>query len=146
MVAYMTLKAYYRRDLALAQLETALSLYVERKDLSSVITLAGAADEVFGKMLYDAGDESSLNSLKKAVAAIHMHLYGEPGDPIQIANRANLAKNSLKHWDQGDSEIIKLDLNVEACDMLNRAIDNYWNLEQKLSPAMEAFQRTNLVV
>jgi hypothetical protein len=32
-------------------------------------------------------------------------------------------------------------LDVEAQDMLNRAIDNYWSLEQKLTPAMERFQR-----
>lgn len=140
----MTLRAYYRRDLALAQLETALRLFGERKDLASVITLAGAADEIFGKLLTISGGESSLASLTKAVAAIHKHLYGEPGDPTQIASRANLARNSLKHWHKGDPEIIKFDLEVEARDMLNRAIDNYWNLEQELSPSMEAFQRESL--
>jgi hypothetical protein len=141
----MTLRAYYRRDLALAQLETALRLFGERKDLASVITLAGAADEIFGKLLTASGGESSLASLTKAVAAIHEHLYGEPGNPAQIARRANLARNSLKHWDEGDAEIIKFDLEVEASDMLNRAIDNYWSLEKKLSPAMEAFQRETFV-
>lgn len=37
--------------------------------------------------------------------------------------------------------IIKLDLAQEATDMLFRAIDNYWALNESLTPAMEQFQR-----
>ena len=137
----MTVRAYYRTELALSQLETALRLFAEGKEFASVITLAGAADEVFGKFLAATGRENSLESLKRSVGEIHMKLYGEATPPKQIADRANRARNSLKHWDNGDPEIIKLDLRVEACDLLYRAIDNYWALETKLSPAMEAFQR-----
>jgi hypothetical protein len=137
----MAVRAYYRTDLALSQLETALRLFAEGKEFASVITLAGAADEVFGKFLAAAGRENSLESLKRAVGEIHLKLYGEPTPPQQIAERANRARNSLKHWDKGDSEIVKLALDVEACDLLIRAIDNYWALEGKLTPSMEAFQR-----
>ena len=137
----MTVRAYYRTDLARSQLDTALRLFAEGKDFASVITLAGAADEIFGKFLAAAGRENSLESLKRSVGEIHMKLYGEPTPPRQIADRANRARNSLKHWDQGDPEIIKLDLRVEACDLLYRAIDNYWALEAKLTSAMEEFQR-----
>lgn len=140
----MTLRSYYRNDLALSQLETALSLYFAAQDYASVVTLAGAADEVFGKLLTAAGKESSLESLKKAVCAIHERLYGEPTPPKQIADRANSAKNSLKHWDEGDPMLVKFDLEQEAKDMLFRAIDNYWLLEETLSPAMEKFQREAL--
>ncbi len=135
----MAIRAYYRDDLALSQLETALSLFFEGKDFASVVTLAGAADEVFGKFLSAEGKESSLETLKIAGAKIHEWLYGEPGNPQQIANRANLAKNSIKHWDIEQPVIIKLDLKQEAKDMLSRAIDNYWLLKETLSPAMEKF-------
>lgn len=137
----MSVRAHYRIDLALSQLETALRLFEEGREYASAITLAGAADEVFGKFLAATGRETSLESLKRAVGEIHMNLYGEVTPPKQIADRANRAKNSLKHWDHGDPEIVKLDLQVEARDLLHRAIDNYWALETKLSPAMEAFQR-----
>lgn len=140
----MPIRADYREDLALQQLETALRLFFEGSDFASVVTLAGAADEVFGKLLFAAGKENSLESLKKAVAAIHERLYGEPGNPTEIANRANLAKNSLKHWDIGQPLIVKLDLRQEAKDMLFRAIDNYWMLKETLSPAMERFQRESV--
>jgi hypothetical protein len=140
----MPIRADYREDLALTQLETALRLFFEGSDFASVVTLAGAADEIFGKLLSAAGKENSLESLKKAVAAIHQRLYGEPGNPTEIASRANRAKNSLKHWDIGQPLIVKLDLEQEAKDMLFRAIDNYWMLKETLSPAMERFQRESM--
>ena len=134
-------RAYYREDLVLQQLQTALRLYFEGSDLASVITLAGAADEVLGKLLDASGQPSSLETLKTAVLAIHEKLYGEAGNPKHIADRANNARNSLKHWDEGQPTIICLDLAQEASDMLFRAIDNYWLLKQELTPEMERFQR-----
>lgn len=106
----MTVRAHYHDDLALAQLETALRLFHEGDDFASVITLAGAADEIFGKLLASSGRENSLEVMKKAVAAIHQKLFGEPIEPTDIASRANRAKNSLKHWDKGQPLIVKLDL------------------------------------
>jgi len=120
-------------------LETALQLYFEKRDPGSIITLAGAADEIFGKLLKRAGRDSSLSSLIAAVTEIQGRLFGEAQEPKRIADRANLARNSLKHI--GDTELVKLDLETEAQDMLNRAIDNYFSLEQTLTPAMERFQR-----
>ena len=140
----MPIRADYREVLALTQLETALRLFFEGSDFASVVTLAGAADEIFGKLLSAAGKENSLESLKKAVEALHQRLYGEPGNPTEIASRANRAKNSLKHWDIGQPLIVKLDLEQEARDMLFRAIDNYWMLKETLSPAMERFQRESM--
>ena len=137
----MPVRAYYREDLALAQLQTALQLYFDSKERGSVITLAGAADEIFGKLLAAAGRDSSLKSLITAVAEIQEKLFGEAVEPKQIADRANAARNSLKHWNIGDTEIVQFDLETEARDMLNRAIDNYWMLKQKLTPEMERFQR-----
>lgn len=140
----MPIRAYYLEDLAFKQLETSLRLYFEGVDFASVVTLAGAADEIFGKLLSATGKESSIESLKKAVAAIHQRLYGEPGNLSEIAKRANRAKNRLKHWDTGQSQIVKLDLEQEAKDMMFWAIDNYWLLKETLSPAMERFQRDSM--
>jgi len=137
----VTVRAYYREDLALQQLETALRLYGEGTDFASVITLAATADEIFGQLLRASGRESSLDELSKAVVAIQKKLYGETTSVGDVAWRANRARNSLKHWNVGDTEIVKFDLAEEAVDMLSRAIDNYWMLKETLSPAMEAFER-----
>ena len=126
--------------MALAQLETALRLYFERQDYYSVIALAGAADEIFGQLLAAQGKEPSIESIKKAVVAIYQRLNGGSIDPSKIAQRANFARNALKHWNKGQPLIVEFDPLEEARDMLTRAIDNYWALEQSLSPAMERFQ------
>ena len=137
----MTEQAYDKECIALAQLETALRLFNEGQDYFSVVTLAGAADEILGKLLSALGRDTSLESLTKASMAIHKHLFGEAGDKKGFANRANRARNALKHLNSGGSPTITLDIRQEAVDMLNRAIDNYWDLKSSLTPAMTAFSR-----
>lgn len=133
--------AYDKECIALAQLETALRLFTEGQDLFSAITLAGAADEILGKLVTSRGGESALNSLTNASAAIHQHLFGEHGDRKGFADRANLARNALKHLEAGGMPTVNLDLRQEAVDLLNRAVANYWTLKTSLTPAMEAFSR-----
>ncbi len=137
----MPVQSYSKQCIALAQLETALWLFSEEHELYSVITLAGAAEEILGKLVSREGRDNSLESIKKAVAAIHQHLFSESIDASAIADRANRARNALKHLDAGGSPTVALDLRQEAIDILNRAIDNYWILEQILTPAMESFVR-----
>ena len=56
--------------IAKEQLETALRLYFEQRDYYSAITLAGAAEEILGKMLNHNGEENLLNSLVAAAVDI----------------------------------------------------------------------------
>jgi hypothetical protein len=137
----VAVQGHDRKCMALTQLETALRLYFERQDYYSVVALAGAADEIFGQLLTAKGLDCSIETIKKSVAAIHEHLTGNDLASSAIVDRANLARNALKHWSPGQPLIVLVDSLEEAKDMLNRAIDNYWALEQQLSPAMERFQR-----
>lgn len=141
----MTTQTYDCRCIALTQLETALRLYVEGEDYFSVITLAGNADEIFGKILKAKGIESSFEVTKKTVVAIHQHLFGEKLAESVASDRANRTKNAIKHG-IGGLPTATFDAYEEAKDMLNRAIDNYWLLEQWLTPAMEKFQRATISV
>ena len=140
----VTIRDYWIEDAALAQLEVALRLYFggEEKDFLSVITLAGAAEEIFGTLLRDKGVKNSIEQIKEAVQAISkkVSLDGNPMTQSQAADRANRARNRLKHWNKDtDKLLFKLDPAEEARDMLNRAIDNYWMLKQDLTPAMKQF-------
>ena len=126
--------------MALTQLETALRLYFEGVDYYSTITLSGAADEIFGQLLKVQGKEPRLESIKTSVSAIFERLYGRPLNPSQVAERANYARNALKHWGEGQPFSVEFDAIEEAKDMLERAISNYWALTSDLSPAMERFQ------
>lgn len=137
----MTERTYESECIALEQIESALRLYSDGKAYFSAITLAGAAEEILGKLAKHQGKENSIESLKKAASMIHKHLYGEEIDPAAIANRANYARNKLKHVNPGVEPLITLNAEEEARDIINRAIDNYWLVKKQLSPAMEHFER-----
>jgi len=111
-------------------------LYFEGSDYFSVITLAGAAEEIFGKMLSAKGIENSLESKKRTVNQISEKLFGRPVSPKWTVDRANKARNVLKHL---TSPTVTFDLKEEARDILDRAISNYCLLEEWLTPAMERF-------
>ncbi len=126
--------------IALRQLDSALRLYFEREDYYSVITLAGASEEIFGKLLSSEGGGNALGSLKKDAQAVHKHLYDLELTKGEISRRANEARNRLKHWSSDKPRTIEFDARNEAKDMLNRAIDNYYSLTENLTAAMQRFQ------
>ena len=136
----MSIQPHDKQLIALTQLETALRLFAEGKDFYSVVTLAGAADEILGKLLEQRGGVTALASLTRASIAIHIQVHGKPATEKSFADRANLARNALKHLQAGGAPTVNLDIREEAEDMLDRAISNYWELENRLSPAMEAFE------
>ena len=139
-------QAYDRKCIALTQLETALRIFFEGHDYFSVITLAGAAEEIFGKMLSKSGKGNSIEELTAGAEAVYRHLFGEEVGAKDFADRANRARNALKHLDVGGEPTFTLDTREEAIDMLNRAIDNYWLLEESLTTAMEKFSRERRAV
>ena len=140
----MPRQAYDKKCIALAQLETALRLFRDGDDLFSVITLAGAAEEILGELVEKRGRDNSLESLKKAPGAIHKLATGESLDEKGLtifAKRANRARNAVKHPKAGGEPTITLDVREEAVDILTRAVDNYWLLEDSVTPAMSEFDR-----
>lgn len=137
----MTLAKHSRLDMARRQLETALALYFEGMDHYSVITLAGAADEIFGQVLRAQGQEPRLEEIAKSVTAIYKKLYGSEITPKSVADRANHARNALKHWSDNQPLEVEFDVLEEAKDMLERGIANYWALYGDLTDLMERFER-----
>ena len=69
---------------ALRQLETALRLYFEQEDYYSVITLAGAAEEILGNLLKENGSEHELDSIKKYTAEVRDVLWPEDSESEKI--------------------------------------------------------------
>jgi hypothetical protein len=137
----MPVESHSKLQIALRQLDTALRLFEEGNDYYSVVTLAGAADEIFGRLLESQGGVSALASLTKAAVAIHLTVHGKAGDEKAYVERANRARNALKHLKAGGADHVALDICEEAADMLDRAISNYWELAQTITPAMERFER-----
>ena len=138
----VTKLTYQKREIAIQQLETAIRLFQERKDPFSVITLAAAAEEILGRYVEASGKTNSLQVLRDAALAIQQIEGNE--NPISVVDRANYARNNLKHLNLNRPEhCVFIDEWQEAEDMLARATDNYWLLENCFSPLIEDFLQQN---
>ncbi|GFO66020.1 hypothetical protein M1B72_14025 [Geomonas paludis] len=120
----MNIEKHHKQDIATRQVETALLLYFAQKDLFSVITLAGAAEEIFGQLLLlrEPGEKqgafrSVLELLRPAKARATRELAG--------AHETDL--------------YVHMDVRHEAEFLLGRAIDAYFALTGELSGNMRKF-------
>lgn len=128
------------RDIAKEQLETALRLYFEQRDFYSVITLAGAAEEILGKMLNHNGGKHLLDSLVAAAVDLSK-LDGHEVTAKEIWNYANYARNRSKHF---GIDMEDFDEREEAKDLLIRAIDNYSSLTGDCTESMSKFDQMHV--
>lgn len=138
-ILHMAVITHDVQCIALKQLETSLSLYFKGEDYYSVITLAGAAEEIFGKLVLVAEGQNALSSDISTANEISKILFGQELSKKEVIAIANMHRNSLKHWNPGSSKIIEFDVKEEAEAMLHRAIENYYTLTQDITPAMKRF-------
>ncbi|HBG05305.1 MAG: hypothetical protein A2075_20680 [Geobacteraceae bacterium GWC2_58_44] len=121
----MNIQKYAKADIAFNQIETALRLLFEEGDLFSVITLAGAAEEILGQILqHKAGKGGFLKSVWEIL-------------------RPGKRKEPTKEGDAGQETeaFVHMDLNQEAQFLLGRAIDDYQTLSGMLSANMLRFNK-----
>ena len=112
-----------KKDLARSQLNVALRLYLQSEEYPSCITLAGAAEEVLGKIAADAGHEPALKKALKELLELHRHLWGTEAKESDYAELRNHARNEMKHKCSGTD--VSLDYEQQAAEMLARALENY---------------------
>ena len=131
---------YSKEEIALAQLETALDLYERGTDLLPVINLAGAAEEILGKLVARTGGQAALQTDTEVVEKMFALLWPKEVPPAVAAfvERANRARNALKHLNAGGGPI-ELNAADEAKAMLDRAVTNYWRLREDLTPKIKRF-------
>lgn len=127
-------------EIAKTQLETALDLYFRNCDLVSVLTLAGAAEEILGICLRIKGIPSSLDETIEATCRIHEKFHKVRPTKKEFIERANRAKNHFKHLNSEEDLEITIDLQKETADMLDRAITNFWRLNEDLTENMVRFE------
>jgi hypothetical protein len=139
----MAIQTFDKEFVARTQLDRAIALFAEPGEYLSAITLAGAAEEILGKLVTESGRDNSLTSLTQAAAAVHEHLFQEVVEPSVFLHAANRARNALKHLDTSAGRNIVIDPQQEASDIINRAIDNYWILTSSLTPPMADFGRSH---
>lgn len=120
----MNIRTYDRLSLAKEQLDTALKLFLDDNNYSSAITLAGAAEEIFGQAISLAGDKNALEQSYELMADVHALIQGVNLDKKYYVEKENLARNALKHLQEDKGETITIDLEDAACWMLVRALQN----------------------
>ncbi|QID16232.1 hypothetical protein G3580_00495 [Nitrogeniibacter mangrovi] len=117
-------------DVATRQLESAIALHFSGGDYLAVVTLAGAAEEILGKLLQRTGKRAMIDHL----IDLDRELTG--GRPFEIIRQEiNGVRNSLKHANDPNEDKIVVEPG-EAIAMLGRAVVNYVSLTESATPAM----------
>ncbi|MFZ2973618.1 MAG: hypothetical protein WA049_13350 [Ferribacterium limneticum] len=130
------LPTFTKGEVAAHQLERALRLFLDDTDYVCAITLAGACEEILGKLLEKSGKEHSLGSFVKACVAIGRNIHGEKWSPKLFVTMANEFRDGLKHYTDGQPITVPREAAVE---ILDRAIMNYWQLTGHETPLMRRF-------
>ena len=122
----MNIQRFAKQEIALHQIETALELFSRQGDLLSVITLAGAAEEILGELLRE---RSGREGLRGALGSIFQVLRprGKKGE----------GKEGLSGHELGG--YVHMDPHNEALFLLGRAIEDYVALSGAPSASMLKF-------
>lgn len=133
----MTETRYHKRDIAKCQLETAVRLFLNGRDRSSVITLAGAAGTILDRLVRNEGKEAFVDYARR----IYRERAGYTPKRRSYSHHINkkLGIVDHKHMREEDSERVDLDLEKMAFDALTRAMADYINLNGQEEFFVKAF-------
>ena len=132
-------KYFSKLGAALWQLDRAIALFLDEADYACAITLAGAADEILGKLLNAEGKTHALGQFVDLCMYIRERddtPEVEPEPPFSrstFASFANERRNELKHYTEGRNITIT---KGDAIEMLDRAVSNFQALTGTESPSI----------
>lgn len=126
-------------DIASAQLDTAIQFYLDKSDLISAVTLAGAAEEILGNLVTQKGKTNALENIVDILCYIHKEIYEKEPNRKEYVNLRNGIRNEFKHFCSGESLDVNLD--NEAGKMIDRAIENYQKLHPGIYPRFNEFKK-----
>ena len=124
----------HKKEIARRQIETALDLFFVQGDVLSIITLAGAGEEILGKLLQRAGEPCMMNH----IIDLDKHLTGTGREFKVVNEEVNGIRNSLKHAEKAAEDELEVDPE-HAVAMLARAVVNYVSLEGSATPLTHRF-------
>ena len=120
----MNIEKFNKREIGSKQLETALQLFFAGGDLFSVITLAGAAEEILGQLLQQR-DREGMGSFRSVLDLLR------PGKGQGGGGKGG-------DWHETDI-YVHMDVRQEAVFLLGKAIDGYRALGGDLTAEMKRF-------
>ncbi|MDA8093311.1 MAG: hypothetical protein M0T84_05250 [Betaproteobacteria bacterium] len=125
-----------QKQVALSQLDRAVLLFMNEKDFVASVTLACAAECIFGEALKDAG----INTPTDVIKGILRDKFAPALTPKQVNDEAvNRARNFFKHKVGDIEEPTEFDLQTEAISAIARAICHAGLVTGELSEHMIAF-------
>ena len=126
----------HKLEIARLQLETAIDLFLEQDNFLSALTLAGASEEILGKLLERDDKDFILKRLHS-----YFNEYSEEDIKWrEFSKLANLARNSLKHATLEEEDNIEI-FRWETIQMIMRAMINYKEMEGDFSEKMKIMDR-----
>jgi hypothetical protein len=135
----MGAEMHRKSEIARIQIEAAIVHY-EADEFVPAITLAGAGEEILGKMVTAAGQENALAGRQAMTGILVATLWPDAtSDPKVVQRIANTSRNEMKHEDSGKDVVIEFDAKAEPEDMLDRAIENYFILVKDQTEAMRRY-------
>jgi len=117
-------------DVALNHLQMAIDMFLKNQDLLCVLTLAGAADEILGQYATRANEKTMLDLLCSSLKKEYSINMTDKNFKYEYLNKA---KNTVKHFNKDEIEIIELDPESEALTMLIRAIGNLYSHDKTVT-------------
>lgn len=120
--------------IALEQLHCAIGLFLEQRFVPA-ITLAGAAEEIYGKAVARRNHRHAMKLIWDFVSLRNPAGKTEK----QVADECNRVKNALKHQVHG---LIEFDPKLEAFLLVTRAIENYLRLGKTKTGLMNQFNES----
>lgn len=135
----MAQHTYSRVELAVEQLDMALSLFLDKQSYASALTLAGAAEEILGMAVGFNSEQASLQSKFQGVERVHATIHKVPLTWAAFAKAENFTRNAVKHIKTIDEDNISIDLEMAAAWMIVRACENFDRLSTSRSAKMTEF-------
>ena len=117
-------------DVAVTHLETAIDMFLHNKDHLCVLTLTGAADVILGQYANRAGDETMLDLLTSSLKKEYSLNMSDKDFKWEYLNSA---RNTVKHFNKTESEVIEIDPEEEALTMIIRAIGNLYSHDKSIT-------------
>lgn len=118
------------------QLDRAIRLLLDEDDYVCAVTLAGASEEILGKLLEQQGRKPTLASFAEACVHMGRRIYKESWSKKDFVTMENYFRDGLKHITDGQPLVVPREAAIEIID---RAIDNYWNLTGRESMNIRRF-------
>lgn len=127
-----------KQDIAMQHLNLALTEYIKGQNPYSVLHLAGAAEEMLGKLVQLRKKRSGLMSAVDW-AQSWWKIRGVTVEPKEDRKRILYAKNGVKHIDGIDDFELRADIPHEIKETIHRALHNFNQLNITHSPEILAY-------